>query len=189
MFSLGQSVCLVSGREQVDYSHMGKRQIHESLRRLLQAAATQGVVGPAALARSLGTSDQVVTNWGKRGVSQRGAIQAQRRYLVAAQWIISGVGEAQIKHAAAGEREIEALSNDARHLARLFDDVVKGQTPTEAGLIYQAAHDALMREARRIRSERAGQIESATPTDAPARPRPSKTPRGAAAAAQRKGSI
>lgn len=65
---------------------------HDSLVRLLDAAQKAGVHGPAALAKALNESDQVVTNWGRRGVSKPGAMSAEKKLGVSAVWIISGTG-------------------------------------------------------------------------------------------------
>lgn len=69
---------------------MTERTRHESLERLLHAAQEQGVVGPSALAKALNESDQVVTNWGKRGVSKAGALSAQRRFHISSNWVLDG---------------------------------------------------------------------------------------------------
>ena len=69
---------------------MNERTRHESLERLLQVASEQGVIGPSALARALNESEQVVTNWGKRGVSKAGALSAQRRFSVSPAWVLDG---------------------------------------------------------------------------------------------------
>jgi len=48
-------------------------------------------VGPSALAKELNEAVQVVTNWGTRGVSKAGALSAQRRFHVSAEWVLSGL--------------------------------------------------------------------------------------------------
>lgn len=70
--------------------NMNDRLRHESLTRLLEVAAEHQVNGPAALARALNESDQVVTNWGRRGVSKVGALNAQRLFGISSTWILNG---------------------------------------------------------------------------------------------------
>lgn len=70
--------------------NMNDRLRHESLTRLLGVASEHQVNGPAALARALNESDQVVTNWGRRGVSKIGALNAQRLFGVSHTWILNG---------------------------------------------------------------------------------------------------
>ena len=70
--------------------NMTERLRHESLTRLLAVAAEHQIVGPAALARALNESDQVVTNWGRRGVSKAGALNAQRLFGISHSWILNG---------------------------------------------------------------------------------------------------
>jgi len=69
---------------------MNERLRHPSLTRLLEVAAEHQIIGPAALARALNESDQVVTNWGRRGVSKAGALNAQRLFGVSSTWILNG---------------------------------------------------------------------------------------------------
>jgi hypothetical protein len=64
---------------------------HDSLRRLLEVAREVAQIeGPAALAAALIESEQTVTNWGRRGVSKSGAMKAQARFGVSANWILAG---------------------------------------------------------------------------------------------------
>ena len=74
-------------REETDKIH------HESLRRLLEAAADKAVHGPSALAEKLGETPQTVTNWGRRGVSKQGAVKAQNRLGISATWTLEGAGD------------------------------------------------------------------------------------------------
>lgn len=64
----------------------------QSLNRLLEAATEKGVEGAAAVARSLGTSDQAVNNWKGRGVPHAQAMKAQLLWDISAQWITTGKG-------------------------------------------------------------------------------------------------
>lgn len=63
---------------------------HASLVRLLGIAREHGAIGPAALAKALNVSEQVVTNWRSRGVSRAGAMAAQQRWGVSANWVLEG---------------------------------------------------------------------------------------------------
>lgn len=74
------------------FSTMSKENNKPSLDRLLSVAREKGVIGPAALARRLGETEQTVTNWGPRGVSKRGAIKAQAEFGVSVNWIMTGLG-------------------------------------------------------------------------------------------------
>lgn len=70
--------------------NMTERLRHASLTRLLDVAADHQVAGPAALARALNESDQVIANWGRRGVSKAGALNAQRLFGISSTWILNG---------------------------------------------------------------------------------------------------
>lgn len=59
-------------------SGMVEKVKHASLVRLLEVAGRHGINGHSALAAALDESEQVITNWAKRGVSSVGAIKAQR---------------------------------------------------------------------------------------------------------------
>ena len=63
-----------------------------TLSRLLEAAAEKGFIGPAAVAKELGASDQSATNWKSRGVPKAQAIKAQQLWVVSATWIATGAG-------------------------------------------------------------------------------------------------
>ncbi|WP_035205968.1 S24 family peptidase [Acidovorax sp. CF316] len=75
---------------------MNDRARHDSLQRLLTAAEKTGIKGPSALAKALNESDQTITNWGRRGVSKSGAMNAERLLGVSSNWVISGEGAAVI---------------------------------------------------------------------------------------------
>lgn len=66
---------------------MNEKSRHPSLARLLEATR----LGPAALASELGESEQTITNWGSRGISKRGAIKAQKRFNLDADFILGDV--------------------------------------------------------------------------------------------------
>ena len=65
----------------------------QSLARLLEAADERGVSGPAAVARALVVSDQVINNWKERGVPSTRALMAEKLWGVSARWIADGSGE------------------------------------------------------------------------------------------------
>lgn len=70
--------------------------IHPTAARLLLAAATlsrEGVTGPSDLARLLGVSPQVATNWMRRGVSKEGMLAAQEKLGANPTWIRTGEGD------------------------------------------------------------------------------------------------
>lgn len=99
---------------------------HESLQRLFEIAGKHGVSGPSALAAALDESEQVITNWGKRGVSMPGAIKAQKTFGCSPLWILEGVG-------APGPSgySTEALSL-AWTLDQITDKMTKKRAETEA---------------------------------------------------------
>lgn len=69
---------------------MTSKKRHESLERLLSIAAQRGIVGPSALASAMGHSEQVITNWGRRGVSKAGAMKAEEKFGCSAVQIMKG---------------------------------------------------------------------------------------------------
>ena len=72
--------------------------MHDSFKRLLDAArhpaALRKATTAAALGRLLGESPQVMTNWKARGVSQGGALKAERLIGCSANWVLEGAGHA-----------------------------------------------------------------------------------------------
>ena len=74
--------------------------VHPSFQRLLDSAmeatahlgASRRVTSEADLRRHLAVSPQTANNWKKRGVSQEGALDAQRRFGMSATWIADGTG-------------------------------------------------------------------------------------------------
>jgi hypothetical protein len=61
------------------------------MQRLLDFVKDQGIVGPSALASALNESEQVISNWGARGISNAGAIAAEKRFGCSAVWLVQGV--------------------------------------------------------------------------------------------------
>lgn len=62
---------------------------HPSYQRLVHAATNlRNVSTPAAIARTLNISPQTLTNWAKRGVSETGALQAQKDIGCDANWLL-----------------------------------------------------------------------------------------------------
>lgn len=74
--------------------------MHDSMTRLLECAKrrTQGVpahlrvLDAADLGRRMDQSPQTITNWKTRGVSERGAIAAERIFGCPAAWVLTGAG-------------------------------------------------------------------------------------------------
>ena len=67
--------------------------MHDSMKRLYEAALhKRGDRIPADVARRMNASPQTISNWEKRGISQEGAIDAERAYNVSAAWLIDGNG-------------------------------------------------------------------------------------------------
>lgn len=63
------------------------------MKRLYQAAmALRGVDTQTEVARLMGTSPQVVSNWEKRGISKEGLLTAQERIGCRAEWVKYGKG-------------------------------------------------------------------------------------------------
>lgn len=63
--------------------------MHETYERLMLAAKElRDVTTPAAVARMLNTSQQVLKNWEKRGLSEGGALEAQRVIGCDANWLL-----------------------------------------------------------------------------------------------------
>ncbi len=106
---------------------MTSKKRHGSLERLLSIAAQRGIVGPSALASAMGESEQVITNWGRRGVSNAGAIKAEEKFGFSAVQLLKGddtptmgVQDAQSPPINA---MISSLSTNAITLGLAFDKV------------------------------------------------------------------
>jgi phage repressor protein C with HTH and peptisase S24 domain len=70
-------------------------EMHPSMRRLYSAAkALRDIGSQAELARSLNTTSQRVKNWESRGLSKRGATEAEGVLGVSPLWLLEGVGTA-----------------------------------------------------------------------------------------------
>ena len=64
-------------------------EMHESMARLYKfARENKKITGQTELANALGETPQVVNNWEKRGISQRGANVAQKKIGCDANWIL-----------------------------------------------------------------------------------------------------
>lgn len=75
---------------------------HKSYGRLVQAASElRNVSTPAAIARMLNISPQTLTNWAKRGVSETGALQAQKAIGCDANWLLGDEDTAMARPAIA----------------------------------------------------------------------------------------
>ena len=50
---------------------------------------------PSALALKINASPQNITNWSKRGISKKGAMNVSQEFGLSLDWILTGVGEAK----------------------------------------------------------------------------------------------
>jgi hypothetical protein len=87
--------------------------MHPSAERLYLAARSFGVEGQSAVARWLNEAPQTINNWEKRGVSMRGALEAQKKTGHSAAWILEGGDEpvAFRRRAASGRSRAAACEN------------------------------------------------------------------------------
>lgn len=66
--------------------------MHATLKRLYECAGIDPAQdGPTRLANKIGESPAVISNWNRRGVSQEGAIRAQRQFGWSSAYILDGV--------------------------------------------------------------------------------------------------
>lgn len=66
-------------------------EIHPSMARLYRAAKiAKDANGQAQLAKGMNESSQTINNWEARGISERGALKAQKLYHCDANWLIEG---------------------------------------------------------------------------------------------------
>jgi hypothetical protein len=66
-------------------------EIHPSMARLYRAAKiAKDANGQAHLAKGMNESAQTINNWEARGISERGALKAQKIYHCDANWLIDG---------------------------------------------------------------------------------------------------
>ena len=117
--------------------NMTERLRHESLTRLLAVAAEHQIVGPAALARALNESDQVVTNWGRRGVSKAGALNAQRLFGISSTWILNGTEPKVIAAPEFSALPEPSLDAAIARIARALDEL-PDTARQQAGSLLQA---------------------------------------------------
>lgn len=116
---------------------MNERLRHPSLTRLLWVAAEHQIVGPAALARALNESDQVVTNWGRRGVSKAGALNAQRLFGISSTWILNGTEPKVIAAPEFSALPEPSLDAAIARIARALDEL-PDTARQQAGSLLQA---------------------------------------------------
>lgn len=100
---------------------MSQKNRHPSLVRLLEFVKDQGISGPSALASAMQETEQVITNWGSRGVSMVGALKAEERFGCPAGWILKGTAKAPPAPETAPD--VQGCSFYAGQLAKLFDDL------------------------------------------------------------------
>lgn len=106
--------------------------IHASVERLyLAAREIRAVTGQSAVARLLDQTPQTVKNWEKRGISEGGALIAQRRIGCDANWLLDGRGAMTITDAWAGTGASMATEPDrpvyALPIAWPFKTVTRNQ--------------------------------------------------------------
>lgn len=89
--------------------------LYAAFEEVARAANPKAKVGQSALARKLRTSPQRVKNWESRGISQRGAQDAQLILGVNATWILYGTGPAFV-----GRPTLPTVS----HLSTLDPDIL-----------------------------------------------------------------
>lgn len=151
MFDLKSSAVFDMADFCLQESLMAKKHRHETLERLFRAVAPLEIKGPSALAHAMRLgAEQIVTNWGTRGVSKEGALKAQRLFGVNAQWVLSGTGEMMVDAPARGsprDAELQALSDDALEIGVYFDRLADKQAKTRAyvaimNLLFGAERDA-----------------------------------------------
>lgn len=114
---------------------MNERLRHPSLTRLLEVAAEHQVIGPAALARALNESDQVVTNWGRRGVSKAGALNSQRLFGVSHAWILNETEPRNVAAAEYSSLPEPTLDAAIARIARALDELPDAARQQAGGLL------------------------------------------------------
>lgn len=71
---------------------LGMGEMHPSMRRLYEAAKQlTGAQSQSDLARLLNTTSQRINNWETRGLSEKGAIEAEAAFGVSPLWLLEGV--------------------------------------------------------------------------------------------------
>lgn len=63
---------------------------HESCKRLFAALEACGFTSDAQMARALNATHSQLNNWKTRGVSEWGALAAQREFGISATWVLDG---------------------------------------------------------------------------------------------------
>lgn len=106
--------------------------IHASVERLyLAAREIRAVTGQSAVARLLDQTPQTVKNWEKRGISEGGALIAQRRIGCDANWLLDGRGAMTLTDAWTGATAAMATEPDrsiyALPIAWPFKTVTRSQ--------------------------------------------------------------
>lgn len=72
------------------YSRLIIGDMHETMKRLYQAAKCAGVEGKSEVARKMDQSPQTLNNWEARGMSKGGMLTAQRVFGCSAVWLETG---------------------------------------------------------------------------------------------------
>lgn len=105
--------------------------MHDSMQRLYDYVATRGITQPSELARALNQSQQTITNWENRGISQKGFIACQATFGVNAVWLETGKGTPTPTAPAAAP----ALPPDEQALLDLY----RGLTDDQRGELVRSA--------------------------------------------------
>lgn len=72
--------------------------MNQQVKRLLQAALdAHGIAGKSELARRLHVLPQTIYNWGMRGMSKEGMLDAQKILGISAMWIETGTGPMMVR--------------------------------------------------------------------------------------------
>lgn len=105
----------------------GMTEMHPTTQRLYTAAREmRDVTGQSAVARLMDISPQVMKNWEARGVSEGGALKAQRVIGCDANWILTGESQLALK---LGQDDKPAPTNHAVHEELAHYKVKKQQWP------------------------------------------------------------
>lgn len=118
--------------------------MHPSTERLYQVAAQQKppIVGQSAVAKWLNESPQVVKNWEKRGVSQRGALKLAQQSDVLAGWVLTGEGAAPSLKPVEAPSPAVTLPAEYRQLLIDLEDLLPRERSKWIDSIHQAAEYA-----------------------------------------------
>lgn len=68
---------------------------------------------PSALALKINTSPQNVTNWSKRGISKKGAMDVSRVFGLSLDWVLTGIGEPKKPSRDDLMQQIKDIENDS----------------------------------------------------------------------------